>query len=187
MNLGLGELVVDFESLGRKGASLFASGTPRIVLAATAAAKMLHGDPSLRQIIEVSGLPSGTLKASRSRVKGLREAMGLVGRGPLDYFAPGLHNEIAVLRSFWRWRTPAQAAAWEAAAGCLDGIHSVWHAYADAGMTDPYVDPFPGEDLMEWLPEREKFERLWGENALGWIEWLDIAHMLSVDPPAWAA
>ena len=41
MNLGLGELVVDFESLGRKGASLFASGTPRIVLAATAAAKML--------------------------------------------------------------------------------------------------------------------------------------------------
>ena len=124
MNLALGELVVDFESLGRKDASLFASGTPRIVLAATATAKMLHGGrPSLRRIIEVSGLPSGTLRASRSRVKGLREAMDTIGRGPLDYFATDLAEEVGVLRRFWRSRTPAQVAAWKprpgASTGCI--------------------------------------------------------------------
>jgi hypothetical protein len=136
MNLALGELVVDFESLGRGDPYGLTKGTPRTVLVATAVAKMAHTDPSLRQIMEVSGLPSGTVKASRSRVKGLREAMGLVGRGPLDYFAHDLDDEIRVLRRFWRWRTPAQVAAWEAAAGCFDGIHTVWHGYADAGMAD---------------------------------------------------
>lgn len=177
MNLALGELVVDFEALGRLEASLFASGTPRTVLAATATAKMLHGGhPSLRQIIEVSGLPSGTLRASRSRVRGLREAMDTVGRGPLDYFATDLAEEVGVLRRFWRSRTPAQVAAWEAAAGCLDGLHRL------IDRQDVRL-----EDIFATMPARASFTRLWGSDAPAHAEYLDMAHRLVVDPPEWAA
>lgn len=177
MNLALGELVVDFENLGRPEASLFGAGTPRTVLAATATAAMMHGrHPSLRQIIESSGLPSGTLRASRSRVRGLREAMDTIGRGPLDYFATDLAEEIGVLRRFWRGRTPAQVAAWEAAAGCLDGLHRL------IDREDVRLD-----DIFAAMPAQAGLTRLWGSDAPAHAEYLDLAHRLVVDPPEWAA
>lgn len=173
MSTALAEVVLDFEQHGRDLSRLLGSGTPRRILVATTEARMLHDQPTHQTIAAIGELARGTLKASRSRISGLREAMDAVGQGPTT--PPiALDDEIAWLRSYWRARSPAQVRAWEAAAGCWQLNRLI----EDDSTSLP--------DILAAMPARAELTRLWGADAAVNAEHLDMAHRLAADPPAWA-
>jgi hypothetical protein len=71
--------------------------------------KLAFGSSSLMEVAAAAGLPIGTVKASRSRVPGLREAMDSVGNGPLDW--GNLAEENVAGAAFWRARSPEKRAS----------------------------------------------------------------------------
>ena len=95
----LAELLLAYEGLEGMSPSAFCSGTPRTILIATVDAK-LAGSSSLADIVAVAEDPTGTLKAARSGVPGLRQAMDETGQGPFDW--NDLDRENAALSRFWR-------------------------------------------------------------------------------------
>jgi len=168
----LGELLLDFEHHDRGMSSRLGSGTPRTILVGVVDAK-LAGSSSLKQIADRCGLPLGTVKAARSRIPGLREAMDEVGRGTSDW--PNLDEENAAVTRFWRERSPRQREAWIEAFWC-----EVVHRMFDEDADDTALE------FWNAVPARESLERLWGASAWVQAELLDLGHRFVDDPPWWS-
>ena len=156
----LAELLLAYEGLERDVSERLRSGTPRTILIATVDAK-LAGSSSLADIAAVAEIPTGTLKAARSGVPGLRQAMDETGQGPFDW--NDLDRENAALSRFWRDRPPAQRNAWVDSYGCQT-VHRLFDEHA----------PDTGLEFWESVPFRENFEDLWGDSAWQWAELLDL-------------
>jgi hypothetical protein len=196
-NLALGELCLAYEQRHRDLRQALTSGTGLRILQATAAAKLRWGSPSLADIAAEGDLPIGTVKATRSRTEGLREAMEEVGQGPTEddpLEIATIDSEFgdptpweALARSeqaWWQNRGPVQQQAWIEAVGCFEGFHS-YEAEVDR-------EEIWGEELKEGIysrvPAVEQFRRLWGDHAWFHIGVIDSNHRMVTGPvPLWAS
>jgi hypothetical protein len=172
----LAQLLLDFEHYGRDLSRRLGAGTPWAVLVGVVDAKLAAGTASLTEVASASEMPLGTLKAARSRVEGLREAMDTIGRGPRDW--PDLDQDDSILVRFWRERTPEQREAWTEAFGCTEV-----HALFDADEANDFENV--AMTFWEVVPARAALERLWGEAAPWHAELLDIGHRAFEDPTSW--
>jgi hypothetical protein len=172
-----GELLLDFEHLDRGMSQRLGSGTPRAVLVGVVDARLATGKASLTEVASASGLALGTVKASRSRVEGLREAMDEIGRGPREW--PNLGEENAAVARFWRNRSPDQRQAWIEAVGC-----ETLHRLFDADEANDYVNV--GMTFFQHVPARRALTRLWGaDQAPYFVELIEIGHRAVEDPLPW--
>jgi len=179
----LADVILDSTAMHSEPERLLQRGTPaRKILTTCIEVRMTGEKASVRNVIAASGLPEGTVRGARSKTKGLREAMDS-DFTPEEFDRPGLDAEVASMRRWWN--AHGDDAAWRAAAGCEE-LHRLWHAAADAGMTDDDVMPFDAAEALDLMPAREKFANLWGSSAMWNVETICMAQMTVTDPPAWA-
>lgn len=172
----LARFVTGFDLLGREHPRL-TSGTPRQVLVGATAAKLAHGRATVSQIAEVTDLPRGTVASSLSRVSGLRDAVDSLGQGPS---LPPL-DELEPVATYVRSRPQAELDAWARACGCSDGLHALFDAMGE----EDWESGRDGQRILELLPERHAFERLWGDFAWLHVEHLDIGHRVAINQAPW--
>jgi len=178
----LADVILDATVMHSGPTRLHERGTPARKILTAVIDLRLEGTPaSVRNVIDASGLPEGTVRGARSKTAGLRELMDSDFL-PEEYDLLGLDAEIASLRSWWNAHGDD---AWSSAAGCSE-LHRLWHAAADAGMTGEHVTPITSDEALALMPAREKFVNLWGDSAMWQVEAICIAQMVVTDPPAWA-
>jgi hypothetical protein len=172
----LAQLLLDFEHYGRDLSRRLGAGTPRAILVGVVDAKLATGTASLTEAASAAGMPLGTLKAARSRVEGLREAMDEIGRGPRDW--PDLADELAAVTRFWRDRSPEQKSAWVEAFNCQEV-----HRRFDADEANDYAKLA----MRFWgsVTARKAFERMWSDAAPWVCELIDLGHRAVEDPLPW--
>jgi hypothetical protein len=173
--VSLASLIVDYAVPDPPRA--LAGGTPRAILEATVEAKLGTRDPSIVEIAAAGNIPAGTIKAARTRIDGLREAMETIDRGPRLDFPED--EEDAYWVRWWHARTPRQREAWIAAV-CANGLHR-WF--------DDNLDETGEQDcrgFLEHVPARTAFESLWSADAWFHVSFLDFYHRIAVgEAPAW--